>query len=72
MDRMRAETVIATHGNTDFDAFAAMLAARRLYPGAAVGSEAELPGGEDELADHDRLVVGGALERRGCGLRADD
>ncbi len=37
---MRAETVIATHGNTDFDAFAAMLAARRLYPGAvvAVGS----------------------------------
>jgi len=29
---MRAETVIATHGNTDFDAFAAMLAARRLYP----------------------------------------
>ena len=37
---MRAEEVIATHGNTDFDAFAAMLAARRLYPGAvvAVGS----------------------------------
>ena len=33
---MRAETVIATHGNTDFDAFAAMLAARRLYPGAVV------------------------------------
>jgi tRNA nucleotidyltransferase (CCA-adding enzyme) len=31
---MRAETVIATHGNTDFDAFAALLAARRLYPGA--------------------------------------
>src|SRR2546430_3691512 len=31
---MQAETVIATHGNTDFDAFAAMLAARRLYPGA--------------------------------------
>src|SRR5919198_3754097 len=29
---MRAETVIATHGNTDFDAFAALLAARRLYP----------------------------------------
>src|SRR2546427_2538539 len=28
--------VIATHGNTDFDAFAAMLAARRLYPSAAV------------------------------------
>jgi tRNA nucleotidyltransferase (CCA-adding enzyme) len=34
MKRMRAETVIATHGNTDFDAFAAMLAARRLYPEA--------------------------------------
>ena len=33
---MRIETVIATHGNTDFDAFAAMLAARRLYPGAVV------------------------------------
>ena len=37
---MRAAEVIATHGNTDFDAFAAMLAARLLYPGAvvAVGS----------------------------------
>ena len=34
MGGMRAETVIATHGNTDFDAFAAMLAARRLYPDA--------------------------------------
>jgi tRNA nucleotidyltransferase (CCA-adding enzyme) len=33
---MRAETVVATHTNTDFDAFAAMLAARRLYPGAIV------------------------------------
>jgi tRNA nucleotidyltransferase (CCA-adding enzyme) len=33
---MRATEVIATHGNTDFDAFAAMLAARRLYPGAVV------------------------------------
>jgi len=33
---MRAEEVIASHGNTDFDAFAAMLAARRLYPGAVV------------------------------------
>jgi tRNA nucleotidyltransferase (CCA-adding enzyme) len=37
---MRAEEVIATHGNTDFDGFAAMLAACQLYPGAvvAVGS----------------------------------
>jgi tRNA nucleotidyltransferase (CCA-adding enzyme) len=33
---MRAETVVATHTNTDFDAFAAMLAARHLYPGAVV------------------------------------
>jgi tRNA nucleotidyltransferase (CCA-adding enzyme) len=33
---MRAELVIASHGNTDFDAFAAMLAVRRLYPGAVV------------------------------------
>ena len=37
---MRAEQVIATHGNTDFDGFGAMLAARLLYPEAvvAVGS----------------------------------
>ena len=33
---MRAETVIATHANTDFDAFASMLAVRHLYPGAVV------------------------------------
>jgi tRNA nucleotidyltransferase (CCA-adding enzyme) len=33
---MRAEQVIVTHGNTDFDGFAAMLAARRLFPGAVV------------------------------------
>jgi tRNA nucleotidyltransferase (CCA-adding enzyme) len=33
---MRADEVIATHGNTDFDAFAASLAARRLYPNAVV------------------------------------
>ena len=33
---MRAEQVIATHGNTDFDALASMLAARRLYPDAVV------------------------------------
>jgi tRNA nucleotidyltransferase (CCA-adding enzyme) len=33
---MRAEELIATHGNTDFDAFASMLAARRLYPDAVV------------------------------------
>ncbi|HEX4747812.1 MAG TPA: DHH family phosphoesterase, partial [Gaiellaceae bacterium] len=33
---MRAEHVIATHANTDFDAFGAMLAARALYPDAVV------------------------------------
>ena len=33
---MKAAEVIATHSNTDFDAFAAMLAARRLYPDAVV------------------------------------
>jgi tRNA nucleotidyltransferase (CCA-adding enzyme) len=33
---MRADEVIVTHGNTDFDAFASMLAARRLYPNAVV------------------------------------
>ena len=33
---MRAEHVIASHGNTDFDAFGAMLAARLLYPDAVV------------------------------------
>ena len=32
----KAQELIATHGNTDFDAFAAMLAARRLYPTAIV------------------------------------
>src|SRR5438132_14029838 len=32
---MRAEEVIATHVNTDFDAFASLLAARCLYPGSA-------------------------------------
>jgi tRNA nucleotidyltransferase (CCA-adding enzyme) len=33
---MRAEQVIATHGNTDFDGFASMLAARRLFAGSVV------------------------------------
>ncbi|MBD0339214.1 MAG: CBS domain-containing protein [Thermoleophilia bacterium] len=33
---MRAEQVIVTHANTDFDGFASMLAARRLFPGAVV------------------------------------
>jgi tRNA nucleotidyltransferase (CCA-adding enzyme) len=39
---VRAEQVIATHGNTDFDAFAAMLAARCLYPGAVVAISGSL------------------------------
>src|SRR2546421_157401 len=37
---MRAETVIATHTNADFDAFASLVAVRRLYE----GSVAALPG----------------------------
>ena len=65
MGRMRAETVIATHGNTDFDAFAALLAARRLYPGAVaclagslnrnVREFARLHAEELELVDASRL-----------------
>lgn len=34
--------VIVTHTNTDFDGFAAMLAARRLYPGATVALSGSL------------------------------
>jgi nanoRNase/pAp phosphatase (c-di-AMP/oligoRNAs hydrolase) len=34
--------VIVTHANTDFDAFAAMIAARRLYPGALVALSGSL------------------------------
>jgi tRNA nucleotidyltransferase (CCA-adding enzyme) len=37
-----AVDVIVTHANTDFDAFAAMLAARRLYPGAVVALSGSL------------------------------
>jgi tRNA nucleotidyltransferase (CCA-adding enzyme) len=33
---MRAPELIATHTNTDFDAFAAMVAARKLYPEASL------------------------------------
>jgi tRNA nucleotidyltransferase (CCA-adding enzyme) len=33
---MRAAQVITSHQNTDFDAFASMLAARRLYPDAVI------------------------------------
>ena len=33
---MRTAELIASHGNTDFDAFAAMVAAGKLYPEAAI------------------------------------
>ena len=33
---MRTPELIATHTNTDFDAFAAMVAARKLYPEAQI------------------------------------
>ena len=39
---MKAPEVIATHANTDFDAFASMLAARRLYPDAVVAIQGTL------------------------------
>jgi tRNA nucleotidyltransferase (CCA-adding enzyme) len=66
---VRAETVIATHGNTDFDAFAAMLAARHLYPGAVacltgslnrnVREFYRLHADELTLAEASRLELGG-------------
>jgi tRNA nucleotidyltransferase (CCA-adding enzyme) len=63
---MRAETVIATHGNTDFDAFAAMLAARRLYPGAVACLAGSLNRNVREFyrlhADELGLVDAGRLE----------
>jgi tRNA nucleotidyltransferase (CCA-adding enzyme) len=39
---VRAPEVIATHANTDFDAFASLLAARRLYPDAVVAIQGTL------------------------------
>ena len=47
---MRAPEVIATHGNTDFDAFAAMLAARRLFPNAVVTTAGSLNRNVRELS----------------------
>ena len=47
---MRAEHVIATHGNTDFDAFASMLAARflrELAEGAGLTLHVRLIEGQD-------------------------
>jgi len=63
---MRADTVIATHGNTDFDAFAAMLAARRLYPEAVAALAGSLNRNVREFyrlhADELGLVDAGRLE----------
>jgi tRNA nucleotidyltransferase (CCA-adding enzyme) len=39
---VKAPEVIATHANTDFDAFASLLAARRLYPDAVVAIQGAL------------------------------
>src|SRR6266540_1531345 len=63
---MRVDTVIATHGNTDFDAFAAMLAARRLYPEAVAALAGSLNRNVREFyrlhADELGLVDAGRLE----------
>src|ERR671935_2670495 len=64
---MRPETVIATHGNTDFDAFAAMLAVRRLYPDAVVVLAGSLNRNVREFyrlhADELELVEASRIER---------
>src|SRR5436189_427446 len=64
---MRAESVIATHGNTDFDAFAALLAARRLYPDAVACLTGSLNRNVREFyrlhADELALVDASRLER---------
>jgi tRNA nucleotidyltransferase (CCA-adding enzyme) len=39
---VKAPEVIATHANTDFDAFASLLAARRLYDGAVIAIQGTL------------------------------
>src|ERR1044072_9337167 len=69
MSRMRAETVIATHGNTDFDAFGAMLAARRLYPGAVAALSGSLNRNVREFyrlhADELDFVEASRLEEEG-------
>jgi tRNA nucleotidyltransferase (CCA-adding enzyme) len=63
---MRAETVIATHANTDFDAFASLLAVRHLYPGAAACLSGSLNRNVRELyrlyADELDLVDASRLE----------
>ncbi len=63
---MRAETIIATHSNTDFDALASTLAARRLYPGSVVALQPTLARNVREFvrlyADELELVEAGALD----------
>jgi tRNA nucleotidyltransferase (CCA-adding enzyme) len=64
---MRAQTIIATHSSTDFDALASMLAARRLYPGSAVVLQAMLSRNVREFtrlyADELELVEAASIER---------
>ena len=66
---MRAETIIATHANTDFDAFASMLAVRRLYPGSVVCVSGSLNRNVRELcrlyAEELELVQASRLELEG-------
>ena len=63
---MRAEEVIATHVNTDFDAFASLLAARCLYPGSTAALPSVLNRNVREFtrlhADELRCVDAGRLE----------
>jgi tRNA nucleotidyltransferase (CCA-adding enzyme) len=59
-------TIIATHTNTDFDALASMLAARRLYPGSLVAMQPTLSRNVREFvrlyADELELVDVSALD----------
>ncbi|MGD0165827.1 MAG: CBS domain-containing protein [Gaiellaceae bacterium] len=64
---MRAETIIATHSSTDFDALASMLAARRLYPGSAAVLQPMLARNVREFArlyaDELELVEAAAIDQ---------
>ena len=61
-----AVDVIVSHTNTDFDALGAMLAARRLYPGAAIALSGSLNRNVREFyrlhADDLELVEAGRLD----------
>ncbi|HEY5159624.1 MAG TPA: CBS domain-containing protein [Gaiellaceae bacterium] len=63
---MRAETIVATHTNSDFDALASTLAARRLYPGSLVALQPTLARNVREFvrlyADELELVDAGTLD----------